>query len=62
MVLDGNDISCDRFGCRTTDTFDGALSPEDVRLRYHMLGWRFTETDGQAYHHCPLHLEAGWPM
>ena len=40
MALYGNDISCDCVGCGTTDTFEGELSPEDVRVRSHMLGWR----------------------
>lgn len=55
MVLDGNDISCDIYGCGTTDTFAGYLPPEDVRARYHVLGWRYAEADGIERHFCPLH-------
>jgi hypothetical protein len=56
MAFDGNSISCDHYGCRTQDTSEGDLSPEDIRVRYHMLGWRYSEADGQGTHHCPIHL------
>ena len=57
MALDGNDISCDKFGCRANDTFEGELSPEDIRVRYHMLGWRFTDDDcDPEMHYCPFHF------
>ena len=55
MTLDGNEISCDGYDCRNQDTFEGDLSPEDIRLRYHILGWQITETDGRETHICPDH-------
>ena len=58
MVLNGNSIICDGFGCRTEDTFEGDLPPEDIQVRYHVLGWRFTEVGGQEVHHCPIHFPA----
>jgi hypothetical protein len=56
VTLDGNNISCDRFGCRANDTFEGELSHEDVRVRYHMLGWRFTDDGDPERHYCPFHF------
>ena len=55
MTLDGNAISCDAYGCGTQDTFDGALSAEDIRLRYHILGWQIGEKDGREAHFCSDH-------
>jgi hypothetical protein len=55
MALDGNEISCDHSGCRAEDSFKGDLSPEDIRLRYHILGWQITDTDGRETHFCPDH-------
>jgi hypothetical protein len=43
MAIDGNDISCDHFGCREVATFTGELSGVDIRTRYHMLGWQICE-------------------
>jgi hypothetical protein len=56
MTLDGNTITCDRDGCRAQDTFVGDVSSEDIHVRYHILGWRYTEADGQEIHHCPVHI------
>ena len=56
MTFDGNTITCDHFGCRTQDTFEGELTSDDIRVRYHVLGWRYTEADGQEFHHCPIHF------
>ncbi len=56
MTIDGNVITCDHPGCRTQHTFTGELSPEDLLLRYHVMGWRYTEAYGQELHHCPNHL------
>jgi hypothetical protein len=58
MAIDGNDISCDRFGCRETATFTGQLSPEDIRVRYHVLGWQITESKGGEHHRCPRHASS----
>ena len=55
MTLDGNEILCDAYGCGTQDSFDGALSAEDIRLRYHILGWQIGETDGRETHFCSDH-------
>ena len=55
MTLDGNEILCDSYGCGTQDSFDGALSAEDIRLRYEILGWQIGETDGRETHFCSDH-------
>lgn len=55
MTIIGNDISCDRFGCRKTDTFVGELSAADVRTRYHILGWQTLEINAEESHMCPRH-------
>ncbi len=55
MILDGNSISCDAFGCRNRDEFVGELAPEDVLARFHVLGWSFDEVDGRTVHYCPDH-------
>ena len=55
MTLEGNTIRCDRNGCRTEDSFEGELSPEETLIRFHVLGWRFTEHDGREFHRCPIH-------
>jgi hypothetical protein len=47
-----NTIRCDRYGCRTGDFFEGEPSPEESFVRFHVLGWRFTEVDGRELHHC----------
>jgi hypothetical protein len=51
-----NTITCDRYGCGTQDSFEGELSPEEALIRFHVLGWRFTEHDGREFHHCPIHF------
>ena len=56
VVIDGNSIFCDGYGCRAQDTFEGHLPREEIQVRYHMLGWRYTEVDGQELHYCPIHL------
>ena len=56
MTLEGNSIRCDRNGCRTEDSFEGELSPEETLIRFHVLGWRFTEDDSREFHHCPIHF------
>jgi hypothetical protein len=33
----------------------GELSPEESLIRFHVLGWRFTEHDGREFHNCPIH-------
>ena len=55
MVLDGNTISCDAFACGTKDDFDGVLSDEDTRVRYHILGWQFVGAGDSEKHYCPTH-------
>ena len=55
MTIEGNTITCDRYGCQTQDSFEGELSPEESLIRFHVLGWRFTEHDGREFHHCPIH-------
>ena len=35
MTLEGNTIKCDAYGCRTEDSFEGELSPEDALTRFH---------------------------
>ncbi len=57
MALDGNRISCDGYGCRTQDSFEGVLAPEEIRLRYHILGWQISETSGRETHFCPDHSQ-----
>jgi hypothetical protein len=59
MAIDGNDISCDHFGCREVATFTGELSGVDIRTRYHMLGWQICESDGREDHRCPRHADSG---
>ena len=55
MTLDGNEIFCDSNGCRSQDSFEGELSSEDIRIRYHILGWQITDSDGRETHFCPDH-------
>lgn len=55
MVLEGNEISCDAYGCLNRDDFVGQLAPEDILTRYHVLGWSFGEADGRTVHYCPDH-------
>jgi len=55
VTIEGNSISCDGFACRTRDTFDGELRPEDVELRYTILGWQFGDIRGHEMHFCPDH-------
>ncbi len=55
MTLAGNAISCDAYGCQSSDDFVGDLSDEDIRLRYHILGWRFEGVDAHERHICPDH-------
>jgi hypothetical protein len=55
MVLEGNAISCDGYGCLTRDDFDGELAPDDILVRYHILGWSIAEIDGRMMHFCPEH-------
>lgn len=55
MTVRRNTISCDGYGCRTEETFVGDLSSEGVEDRYHILGWTYSESDGQKFHYCPSH-------
>jgi len=55
MVLEGNAISCDAFGCLNHDDFVGDLTPEDILTRYHVLGWNIGEAGGRTVHYCPDH-------
>jgi hypothetical protein len=59
MVLNGNFVSCDANGCQNQETFEGDLSPDDVRLRYHILGWHILGAEDQEFHFCPSHLICG---
>ncbi len=55
MVLEGNAISCDAYGCLNQDDFVGELTPEDTLTRYHVLGWNIGEAGGRVVHYCPDH-------
>jgi hypothetical protein len=55
MVLEGNAISCDAYGCLNQDDFVGELAPEDILTRYHVLGWNIGEAGGRIVHYCPDH-------
>jgi hypothetical protein len=58
MVIEGNAISCDRFGCSQTATFTGQLSAADIRFRYHLLGWQIGEHGDREIHRCPRHADS----
>lgn len=55
VTIEGNAICCDGYGSHFQDTFVGDLSSEDIRLRYNILGWQISDTDGQEIHFCPDH-------
>ncbi len=56
MTVDGNTISCDAYGCRVVSFLEGAVeaSPEYVRVRFALRGWRPAGQDGDL-DHCPAH-------
>jgi len=55
MTLEGNTIICDGYGCQSQDSFMGDLPPDDILVRYSILGWQFAEIGGQEAHFCPDH-------
>ena len=55
MTLSGNAIACDAFGCRNRDDFEGDLVFEDVKVRYHVLGWKYAGSGTDERHFCPDH-------
>jgi hypothetical protein len=59
VALNRNDISCDAYGCTVKESFEGGLSPDDVRLRYHVLGWQIVAAEDQEFHYCQSHLTEG---
>lgn len=49
MTIEENTITCDRYGCRTQDSFEGELSPEETLIRFHVLGGGSQSTTAESF-------------